>query len=72
MITDVTDMNSLFPPDNTITVQLMLKREAAQALVKLVENISYDDVRQITGSDAETATTMMALTSLAEQLSRAV
>lgn len=72
MITDVTDMNSLFPPDNTVTVELTMKNEAARALVKLVENISYDDVRQITDSDAETAATMMALDSLAEQLSRAV
>ncbi|EAA4684174.1 hypothetical protein D6O16_23310 [Salmonella enterica] len=70
MITDVTELNSLYPSDNTFTVELTLKNEAARALVKLMENISYDDVRQITDSDAETAAMMMALDSLAEQLSR--
>ncbi|EDS7589741.1 hypothetical protein AAQ05_005197 [Salmonella enterica subsp. diarizonae] len=72
MITDVTDLSSLFPPDSTITVELTLKNEAARALVKLVENISYDDVRQITTSDAEATSTMLALDILAERLSRAL
>ncbi|EBY2752541.1 hypothetical protein DVF53_18160 [Salmonella enterica subsp. enterica serovar Kottbus] len=66
----LTDLNSIFPPDRTVTTELMLKHEAAQALVRLVENISYDDVRRITASDAEAAATVMALDSLAEQLSR--
>ncbi|EAO5494071.1 hypothetical protein V8420_001649 [Salmonella enterica subsp. enterica] len=70
MLTDVTDLNSIFPPDSTVTVGLMLKHEAARALVRLVENISYDDVRRITASDAEAVTTILALDSLAEQLSR--
>ncbi|EBN4581220.1 hypothetical protein DSP73_21185 [Salmonella enterica] len=70
MITDVTELNSLYSPVNTFTVELTLKNEAARALVKLMENISYDDVRQITDSDAEAASTMMALDSLAKQLSR--
>ncbi|EBR8158162.1 hypothetical protein DPY64_15165 [Salmonella enterica subsp. enterica serovar Newport] len=68
----LTDLNSIFPPDRTVTTELMLKHEAAQALVRLVENISYDDVRRLTASDAEAVTTILALDSLAEQLSRAV
>ncbi|EDX2767558.1 hypothetical protein NMP65_002400 [Salmonella enterica] len=72
MITDITDLNSLFPPDNTITVELSIKNEAARALVKLAENISYDAIRQITTSDAEATSMMMALDILAEVLSRAV
>lgn len=72
MLTDVTDLNSLFPPDSTITVGLTLKNKAARVLIKLVENISYNDVRHITASDVEAATTVMALDSLAEQLPRAV
>lgn len=68
----LTDLNSIFPPDSTVTIELMLKHEAARALVRLVENISYDDVRRITASDAEAVTTILALDILAEQLSRTV
>ncbi|MJZ42507.1 hypothetical protein DS487_16715 [Salmonella enterica subsp. enterica] len=70
MLTDVTDLESMFPPDRTVTVGLTLKHEAARALINLAENISYDDVRRIAASDAEAAATVMALDSLAEQLSR--
>lgn len=34
MITDVTELNSLYPSDNTFTVELTLKNEAARALGK--------------------------------------
>ncbi|HAT1684939.1 TPA: hypothetical protein I8Y21_005762 [Klebsiella oxytoca] len=69
-ISDVTDLNTVFPTDERVEVRLVMKKEVATSLIKLAEYISYDDIRKNVATDADAAGVIMALDILAKELLR--